>query len=152
MKKINEKKSKRENKKGQVALEALIVIAFVLLLMSPLLYLLYQRSNEVRTEIQILQAVRAADALASTVSIVGMNGKNSSAVAEITLPENIKNITIGDASPFEIVIVVDTSLGDIEIVRVVKPFNITGKINVVRGQQTVNVIYPEEGLPIQISA
>lgn len=141
--------------RGQVALEAIIVISFILLLMTPLLYTLYKRVLDVQAELRILEAVRAADTVAATVSMVGMIGPNSSAAVDITLPDSVKNVAIGkvDAAshPREIVVVVETSLGDVEIVRVL-PFNVTGQITPRKGRQELNVVYPESGLPIVVGA
>lgn len=145
----------REQKQGQVALEAIVVVSFILLLMTPLLYTLYKRVLDVQAELQILEAVRAADTMAATVSMVGMTGRNSSAAVGIMLPDNVKSVKIGDvgtgSSPREIVVVIGTALGDVEIVRVLpSPFSVTGQVQARKGQQELRVVYPEAGLPIVV--
>lgn len=147
-------KAMERKMKGQVALEALIVISFVLLLMTPLLYTLYKRALDVQEELRTLEAVRAVDTLAAVVSMVGMTGPNSSATLSLSLPDSVRNLTIGkinDAtSAREIFITVETSLGTVDIVRIV-PFNTRGQITLRKGEQTLKVVYPESGLPIVVN-
>jgi len=147
--------TERKTTKGQVALEALIVISFVLLLMTPLLYTLYKRALDVQEELRTLEAIRAADSIASVVAMVGMTGPNSSATLQISLPDSVINATIGKinskTSSREVVISIDTSVGQIDIVRLV-PFNIAGGLSLNKGQQTLKIVYPESGLPIVVSS
>lgn len=145
---------RRVAKKGQIALEAMIIIGFIFLLMIPLLYMLFSRALSIQDEFNSLEATRAMDALASTVSTVGVIGPNGTAVIQVTFPDNMENITIGDAGPGtssrEIVAVVSTTLGNIDIVRVV-PYEVNGTINTKQGSHNLRITYYDTGLPIQIS-
>ena len=137
-----------ENKRqrGQIALEAVIIIGFVFLLMLPLLYLLFSRAISIQDEFRTMEVTRALDTLASTVSTVGVIGPNGTAVVEITLPDNVMNFTVGNVSAQtnakEIVAVVSTSLGDIDIVRMV-PYAVTGNVSSISGTHKLRVTYYE---------
>jgi len=145
-----------ENKcrRGQIALEAVIIIGFVFLLMLPLLYILFSRAISIQDEFRSMEVTRAVDTLASAVSTVGVIGPNGTAVIEVTFPDNLKNLTIGDVGPGtsskEIVAVIGTMLGDIDIVRVV-PYDVIGTISASQGRHSLRITYYEGGLPIQVS-
>ncbi|VVB73575.1 Uncharacterised protein [uncultured archaeon] len=136
-------------RKGQVALEAVIIIGFVFLLMLPLLYVLFSRMISIQDEFRTMEVTRAIDTLASTVSTVGVIGPNGTASVDITLPDNVMQLSIGSTNPREIVAVVSTSLGNIDIVRVV-PYAVTGSINSTQGTYRLRVTYYEGGLPIEV--
>ena len=142
------KSEKRERLKGQVALESLIVVGFILLLMIPLLYTLYSRILSVQEELAVLEATRAADTIVTAVSTVGMGGPNGSATIDISLPPNVKNISIGATSvgknPREIIFTLDTTLGNIDVVRLT-PYNVSGSIPIRQGKQTIKIVYYEDG-------
>jgi len=140
-----------ENKcqRGQIALEAVIIIGFVFLLMLPLLYLLFSRAISIQDEFRTMEVTRAVGTLASTVSTVGVIGPNGTAVVDITFPDNVQSLSIGSTNPREIVAVISTSLGDIDIVRVV-PYAVTGSVNSIAGTHQLRVTYYESGLPIDV--
>ncbi|MEM2974237.1 MAG: hypothetical protein QW112_01240 [Candidatus Micrarchaeia archaeon] len=137
--------------KGQISLETIIVVGFVLTLMAPLLYILYTRITELQQEILLLEAKRAVDMISNTISSVGVIGPNGTAVIEVTFPANMKNLTIGGPENREVVMVVSTTLGEIDIPRVLY-FNITEAVEIPRkpGTHKIKVVYPETG-PIRIS-
>ena len=139
-----------KSKKGQVALETLIVVGFVLALMTPLLYMLYSRINEIQQEMFMLEATRAVDTIVTTVSTVGSIGPNGTATIELSFPPNMKNLSIGGTQPnqqHEVVMVVSTNLGDIDIPRVLF-FNVTesGLISRKSGTHKVTITYPDTGV------
>ena len=144
---------KNKCQRGQIALEAVIIIGFVFLLMLPLLYLLFSRAISIQDEFRTMEVTRALDTLASTVSTVGVIGPNGTAVVEITLPDNVRNLTVGkvnaQTNEREIVAVISTSLGDIDIVRVV-PYAVTGSVSSLAGTHQLRVTYYESGLPIEV--
>ena len=141
-------------RRGQIALEAIIIIAFIFLLMLPLLYILFSRAISIQDEFRTLEVTRAVDTVASAISTVGVIGPNGTAVVEITLPDSLRNITIGNigpnTSPREIVAVIGTTLGDIDIVRTV-PYDVTGAIGAGQGRHKIRITYYEGGLPIRVS-
>ena len=144
-----------ENKcqRGQIALEAVIIIGFVFLLMLPLLYILFSRAISIQDEFRTMEVTRALDTLASTVSTVGVIGPNGTAVVELILPDNVMNFTVGkvneQTSEREIVAVISTSLGDIDIVRMV-PYAVNGSVSSLAGTHKLRVTYYESGLPIEV--
>ena len=132
---------------GQIALETLIVIGFVLALLAPLLYLLYNRVTEMQQEMMILEAVRAVDIIATTVSSLGVIGPNGTATFEVTFPPNMKSLTIGGLTQKEITMVVLTTLGEIDIPRV-SYFNVTvSNLNLLNktGKHKIIATYLENG-------
>ena len=144
---------KNKCQRGQIALEAVIIIGFVFLLMLPLLYLLFSRAISVQDEFRTMEVTRALDALASTVSTVGVIGPNGTAVVDIILPDNVITFTVGkvndQTNEREIVAVVSTSLGDVDIVRMV-PYAVNGSVSSLAGTHKLRVTYYEGGLPIDV--
>ena len=140
-----------KSKKGQVALETLIVIGFVLALMTPLLYMLYSRITEIQQEMFMLEATRAVDTIVTTVSTVGSIGPNGTATIELSFPPNMKNLTIGGTQPNEVVMVVSTNLGEIDIPRLLY-FPVIESVAIPRkpGTYKVKITYPDTG-PMTIS-
>ena len=140
---------KNKCQRGQIALEAVIIIGFVFLLMLPLLYILFSRAISIQDEFRTMEVTRAVGTLASTVSTVGVIGPNGTAVVDITFPDNVQSLSIGSTNPREIVAVISTSLGDIDIVRVV-PYAVTGSVSSLAGTHQLRVTYYESGLPIEV--
>lgn len=134
--------------RGQIALETVIIIGFVLALMIPLIYMLYTRVNIIQENLRVLEAVRAMDSLSSAAATVGVLGPNGSASVDIVLPEGMINLSIGKTHPREMVLSLMTSLGDIDIVKML-PYNVsestTAPINKRPGKQTAYVIHYENG-------
>jgi len=144
---------KNKCQRGQIALEAVIIIGFVFLLMLPLLYILFSRAVSIQDEFRTMEVTRALDTLASTVSTVGVIGPNGTAVVDIILPDNVLNLTVGkvneQTNEREIVAVVSTSLGDVDIVRMV-PYAVNGNVSSLAGTHKLRVTYYESGLPIEV--
>ena len=135
--------------KGQIALETMIVIGFVLALLAPLLYMLYTRVTEMQQEMLMLEATRSVDTIATTVASLGVIGPNGTATFEVTFPANMKSLTIGGSTQREIVMVVSTILGEVDIPRV-SYFNMTvsdpGQILNRTGKHRIIATYPENGV------
>jgi hypothetical protein len=141
--------------KGQIALETLVVIGFVLALMTPLLYMLYLRVTEIQQEILVLEATRSVDIIATTISSVGVIGANGSATVDVTFPANMKNLTIGGPANREVVMVISTTLGEVDIPRllyfnITEPANPANQIPKKPGHYKITVTNPETG-PIIVS-
>lgn len=142
------------NSKGQIAFEAVIIIGFVFLLLIPLLYMLFSQSVDIQDEFRTLEVTRAMDTLTSTISTVGVIGPNGTAIVDITLPDNIQNISIGATSPqassHEIFMTVGTSLGTVDIVRVM-PYNVSGSISTTSGMHRIVITYYDGSSVINVS-
>lgn len=140
--------------KGQIAFEAIIIIGFVFLLMIPLLYILFSRTIAIQDEFRTIEVTRAMDTLTSTISTVGVIGPNGTATIDITIPDNVKNISIGATDPQsssrEIFTKISTSLGDVDIVRVV-PYDVTGTITTTSGKHKLVITYYEGSSKIIVS-
>lgn len=125
---------------GQIAIEALIVIAFVLALMIPIFYILYIRGGELREELRLLQIKRAVDSLAASINVVGVLGPSGSATIELDLPEGISAITIKDK---EIIFTTASALGPIDIPRLVG-YEISGALTPSVGKKKIQIFYDEQ--------
>jgi hypothetical protein len=136
--------------RGQIALEAVIIIGFVLVLMIPLLYTLFSRVLSVNDELRMLEASRAVETISNTVSTVGVIGPNGTATIEVILPDNVRSLSIGQANNREITMVLSTTLGDIDITRMVI-YNVTGAMGTRSGSHNIKITYFESGLPIVVS-
>ena len=135
---------------GQIALETMIIIGFVLVLMIPLLYTLFSRVLSVHDELRMLEASRAVDTIANTVSTLGVIGPNGTATIEVTLPDNVQSISIGQVNKREITLVLSTNLGEIDITRMVN-YDVNGTIGKMSGSHKLKVTYFEQGPPIIVS-
>ena len=140
--------------KGQIAVESVIIVGFVLLLMLPLLHTLFSRVISIQDELKVLEARRAVETIATAVSTVGVLGPNGSAVVEITIPNTMTRLTIGkvngNSHEREIVGTIRTALGEVDIPRMVI-YNVTGSLPIRTGRQTIKITYNETG-PILVSA
>ena len=130
---------------GQVALETLIVVGFILVLMIPLLHTLYTKTIAIQNELKVYEAERVVDTLASSISTVGVIGPNGSAEIEFSLPDSAE-LKIGeDTSNKEISLELETYLGRIDIVRVLS-YTISGEIKTqTAGDKRVKITHYEDG-------
>lgn len=78
--------------KGQVSTELIAVIAFVLFLFIPALFFAYSKAGEITNELDVRKAYVSVERLSSLSNSVGYCGQNSSIIAEIDVPANVKEI------------------------------------------------------------
>jgi hypothetical protein len=130
--------------KGQVSLEALVIVAFVLILMIPLLLMLLNRFFDINQKFEIIKDKIVISKITSAINDVIALGPNSSSKIEIEIPGNLKNLTIGKKSGRVIEGTFDTAFGDIEIVGIVKR-NVSGEINTTKKKQLIEIINHEDG-------
>ncbi len=79
-------------KKAQVSTELIAVIAFVLFLFIPTLFFAYSKAGEITNELDVRKAYVSVERLSSLSNSVGYCGENSSIIAEIDVPANVKEI------------------------------------------------------------
>jgi uncharacterized protein (UPF0333 family) len=134
----------KKNKKGQVSLEAIVIVTFVLLLMIPLLLMLLDRFFEITQKFEIIKGKILVSKITSAINNVIAMGPNSSSKIEIEIPGNIKNLTIGEKSGRIVEGIFETNFGDIEIVGITKK-NVSGYINISKKKQFIEIIHYEDG-------
>ncbi|MGV8176903.1 MAG: hypothetical protein ACP5NX_03825 [Candidatus Bilamarchaeaceae archaeon] len=116
--------------RGQVSTELLIVVATVLVLFIPLIFVLYLQANSYSAQLDGYKTELAVVRLASLVNSVGNMGEGSYVLAEIYVPDGIS--LNGAVSPdggkgSEIIFISTTSDGESQIVRPVE-FKIDGPV------------------------
>lgn len=80
--------------KGQVSNELLVVVGFILLVIIPLLYVMYFKMDDIRTDLAMLQVHFSAARIAFAINAVGHMGDGSSLITEIYIPENVDSVSI----------------------------------------------------------
>lgn len=103
--------------KGQVSAELLVTIGFILLMITPLLFIAYTRMGESNERLAIAQAATGGTRLAYLVDSVGGVGGNASMITEINVPAYVEGVSAGGN---EVVFTMKTSAGINEIVKVTK--------------------------------
>jgi len=100
-------------RKGQVSIELMVIIGFVVLLLMPVLFSLYYRTNQANEQLSLAQADLVATRLASTIDVVGTT-LGSSIITEAIIPNGVKSIKI---EKNEVNIKIGTYVGDTEVVK-----------------------------------
>ncbi len=100
-------------KKGQISMELVVLLGFVLIFFIPLLLISQGKVRELNQELVTLQAQTAASRIASTVNSIGYMGTGSSMILDIYLPAVAK---VSFTEHGEIVVFVPSLMGDNEIV------------------------------------
>lgn len=125
---------------GQIAIEALIVIAFVLALMIPIFYILHIRSGELREELRLLQIKRVADMLAASINVVGVLGPSGRAVIEVDFPDGIDAVTLKGR---EIIFTARGTLGVVDVPCLVG-YELSGTITPTPGKKKIQIYYEDK--------
>ncbi len=99
---------------GQVSTEILVLIGMMLLLLLPLFYYAYSRSNVAREDIAVQKVDFAAQRLKNMADSVGYLGGASALVDEIEIPTNVRTFGV---SGHDIVFEIDSSTGKKQIVK-----------------------------------
>lgn len=91
---------RRHKMRGQVSNELLVVVAFILLLFIPLMFVMYLKLGDVTTDLSLLQMHFSVARIAYLINAIGYMGEGSAIITEIYVPENIKAISF---NPNEVV-------------------------------------------------
>ncbi|MDD5023000.1 MAG: hypothetical protein PHU63_02425 [Candidatus ainarchaeum sp.] len=75
-------------KKGQISIELMIIIGFILIFFIPLLLISYFQILELNEDLSNIQANVAVSRLVNTINSVGRMGSESSVIMDIYLPAN----------------------------------------------------------------
>ncbi len=100
--------------KGQISTELLIIVALILLIFIPLLWLVYVKAGEASSQIAAYQAELTVNRIASLANSVSNLGTETAVTTEVYLPKNTKELAIrkigGDAA--EITLTIETGAGE----------------------------------------
>lgn len=132
-------------KKGQVSIEVITLLGFILLFSIPLLVLLTSLDTD---NSAIMQAKTSTQMLADTANSVYMQGPEAYKIISIGMPPKLKNITF-ESNPgglSEIIFTLETDTGKLDIVstsfaNLDTTSNITGIAGFNSGLQKVKVEY-----------
>ncbi|MEW5996722.1 MAG: hypothetical protein AB1657_03960 [Candidatus Micrarchaeota archaeon] len=80
-------------RKGQVSNELLVVVAFILLLFIPLMFVMYLKLGDATTDLSTLQVHFSVARIAYLVNAIGYMGEGSSIITEVYVPENVKRVS-----------------------------------------------------------
>ncbi|MBI4399685.1 hypothetical protein HY570_02955 [Candidatus Micrarchaeota archaeon] len=100
-------------RKGQVGLETMTVIAFLLLLTIPLGLLLFSGTGQGLEDVSIMQANQAVVKITNTANDVYIQGQDSKASIFVLIPPKVNRILINGN---EITFRMETSSGTVDIV------------------------------------
>ncbi|VVB66455.1 Uncharacterised protein [Candidatus Gugararchaeum adminiculabundum] len=106
-----------KTRRGQVALEIIVIIGFLVLLIVPTLVQIFMTFGESQEKLAVIQADQTASRLARTIEVVGASGINSSITTELVIPQLITGITVNNN---ELVFKLQTSHGPTQIVKKIK--------------------------------
>ncbi|MCX8175352.1 MAG: hypothetical protein N3E51_04050 [Candidatus Micrarchaeota archaeon] len=100
--------------RGQISTEVLILIGMVLLILLPLIFYAYQRSNVAAEDLAVQKAEFAAQRLARLADSVGYLGGAAAVADEIELPPYVKSVSVSGA---DIIFEMDSASGKKQIVK-----------------------------------
>ncbi|MFA5050170.1 MAG: hypothetical protein WC501_04125 [Candidatus Micrarchaeia archaeon] len=102
--------------KGQVSIEMMMVIAFILIFFIPVMAFSYMKIIELNEDLSTIQAQVAVSRIANTANSLGYMGPGSSLIIDIILPSNsnLKVQNVGSGS--QVVLELELSKGKSEYV------------------------------------
>ena len=112
------------NKKGQVAMEYILIVGFAFFTSILLFILFYEESNSMSSQITSKQIDQIASKIANNVDKVYYLGEHSKTTLKVTIPSNIVNTSVSNK---EIIFRVRASGGISENVKTTVA-NVTGQI------------------------
>jgi len=122
-------------KRGQVAMEYMVVVAFVMMITLPLIILFQQSSNSFRDDITAGHLQSVGQKIIDAALSVSYLGAPSTTTLRVYMPEGVYNASIGSR---EIVYTVQKDSGYDSIV-LVSPVNISGTLPVNQGIKLIKV-------------
>ena len=110
--------------KGQSSVEYLVIVALTFAVIVPVAYLFYHYSIDSTYEIKDSQVVEMGRDIVDSSQAIYYSGRGSKTVLELTVPDNIYNVSIIDGR--ELIFTMHTPVGFTEVVFFSK-VNISGK-------------------------
>lgn len=131
----NTVKNSKFSKYGQVAMEYIIIISFILVVTVPLLYISYTHSQDINELISTNQVDKISKKIVDSAESVYYLGAPSKTTIKVYMPKNIEQILIGNN---EIVFRMHTKSGTDEIVRY-STVNISGNLKTSQGLRRIEI-------------
>lgn len=122
-------------KRGQAAMEYLIIAGFALAIVSVLTIIYFTQNEENKLMITTTQADRITKKLADTAEEVYFLGKPTATTVKVYIPSSVENIEIGN---YEILFQISTASGIIDIEQPVT-VNVTGTITASEGVKHIHL-------------
>ncbi|MBR9703294.1 hypothetical protein GOV10_04610 [Candidatus Woesearchaeota archaeon] len=136
--------SKSRGRRGQVAIEYLLVVMFAFIMIIPLIIAFYSESARFHDEVTSAQITQVKDALLKAVEEVYYLGPPSKQTLSLRFPEQIKSTAVtGDT----IIFTVMSSSGTYELVGYAVT-DVSGAIGTFDGIHTITVIATETSVLI----
>ena len=130
----------KNKRRGQVSIEFMVVVGFMLLVLTPLIIAYYQNTQSSSNTIQSEQLDKVAREITDTAETVYYLGEPSKITIQAYIPHGVKRVTISNN---EIVFKVIRGAKTADIVSVSK-VNITGSIGTSEGIHNI-VLEAKEG-------
>ncbi|RLG19064.1 hypothetical protein DRN67_03615 [Candidatus Micrarchaeota archaeon] len=103
--------------RGQISVEVIAIIGFLILFMLPLMYLLLTQAGEFNEEAAVASVSESSVRLATVADQVGRMGPGSKVVVQLDIPEGVESVSASDHSyGGEIVFTMRTSAGITDVV------------------------------------
>ncbi|MBN2477990.1 hypothetical protein JXB01_01740 [Candidatus Micrarchaeota archaeon] len=133
--------------KGQVSVELLVVIAFILVLFIPLLVISYFKVVENNDQLVLIQTQISASRIANLGNSVARMGENSSIITDVYIPPHVKTVnfkSVGGGG--EVIFVLSSKEGDTEVVAVTDfPLEVDQNLNIEQeGLYRIEILSKEE--------
>jgi len=115
----------RHHVKGQSSLEFLLIMGVAMMMILPLIVVFFQQSDNLNTEITNSQADKVASEIRDAADEVFYLGTLSKKTISVYMPENVVSAELSQNS---IILTIDSSGGDYEIVKWTAA-NLSGTLN-----------------------
>ena len=122
-------------KKCQVSMEYMVLVAFVLVLIVPIIFISYSNASSIKQQIAENQANKVAKKIIDSAESVYYLGKPSKTTIKVYMPDKIENITIGNHE----VVFKMRNQGDFTDVVRSTTINITGSLMVSEGLRYIEI-------------
>lgn len=129
-------------KRGQISIEYLVVVGFVVFLVISILGFAFFYSSNIRDRIRVNQATGFANKLISASESVYYSGEPSKITIRTYLPSGVKNIDVLDDS---LIIGIITNSG-LTTMAFSSNVPINGSISVAEGVKNIEVVAKEDGV------
>ena len=130
--------------KSQISVEFMVVMAFVLLMITPTILIFRSQIKSMNEQVNINQAYAIEKKIISSAEEMYYFGSPSKTTIKVYMPSGVKNIKITDN---EIIFNVTTQYGTTEVVQAT-PVNLTGSISHISGLKYITIESTDTGANI----
>jgi len=121
--------------KGQVSMEFIILLGFILLLTGPLILVYYTYSSDTEYDISQSQAFSIANKIVDNAESTYYQGEPAKTTIKVRMPKNVKNISVNRN---DLTIVLHHKGNDIDVVATSK-VNLTGSFGFSEGIKYISI-------------